>query len=242
MVNGIVCINQTDIAAAAHPTIGIETLEKTDFSLIKIQLFSTKRCKYSINVVSLQRKPKKTYTMKNTNKTEMVSKQIISILTEAASHAGYCWDGINIEPGTAVTCLKTIAIATGLSYYRVKKCIGQLIEAGRITITRHKYFSIITICATPAHDKQHEESAETAEATKPTVQVPGNQGAAKAQKTSAMSTPKTSAIQIARSTPAATKQSTSLPPTQPLLNRAARRRLARQAAKDEARRAKRIRS
>lgn len=180
--------------------------------------------------------------MKNTNKIETSNNQIVNLLIEAASHAGYCCDGINIEPGTAVTCLKTIANATGLSYYRVKKCIGQLIEAGRITITRHKCFSIITICTTPVHDKQHEESAKTAEAPKPTVQVSGNQGATRAQKASAMSTPKTAATQNMRSAPAATEQQTQQHPTQPLLNRAARRRLARQAAKEEARRAKRIRA
>lgn len=185
---------------------------------------------------------KKTHTMKNTNKIETSNNQIVNFLIEAASHAGYCWDGINIEPGTAVTCLKTIANATGLSYYRVKKCISQLIEAGRIIITRHKCFSIITICATPSHDKQHEENAETAKATKPSAQAPDNQALAKEQKASTKLTPKTSAAQIARSTPAATEQQTQRPPTQPLLNRAARRRLARQAAKEEARRAKRIRA
>lgn len=180
--------------------------------------------------------------MKNTNKIETSNNQIVNLLIEAASHAGYCWDGINIEPGTAVTCLKTIANATGLSYYRVKKCISQLVEAGRITITRHKCFSIITICANPSHDKQQKESAETAKATKPSAQVSDNQAPAKEQKASAMSTPKTATSQTMRSAQAATEQQTQQPPTQPLLNRAARRRLARQAAKEEARRAKRIRA
>lgn len=180
--------------------------------------------------------------MKNTNKIETSNNQIVNLLIEAASHAGYCWDGINIEPGTAVTCLKTIAIATGLSYYRVKKCISQLVEAGRITITRHKCFSIITICANPSHDKQQKESAETAKATKPSAQVSDNQTPAKEQKASAMSTPKTATAQTMRSAPAATEQQTQQPPKQPLLNRAARRRLARQAAREEARRAKRIRA
>lgn len=180
--------------------------------------------------------------MKNTNKTETVNNQIISVLTEAASHAGFCWDGVKIEPGTAVTCLKTIALATGLSYYRVKKCICQLLEAGRITIKRHKCFSIITICATTSHDKKQEEGANKAKATKPTKKVSGKKAPAKEQKALTSSSQKTSAAQTMWSTQAAAEPPTPQPPTQPLLNRAARRRLARQAAKDEARRAKRIRS
>lgn len=93
--------------------------------------------------------------MKNTDTIEVTNKQIIEYLTEAAAHGGYSFDGVRIEPGTAVTCLKTIANHSGLSYYRVKKCIALLVESGRVAIARHKGFSLITICSTqPSTDPQ----------------------------------------------------------------------------------------
>ncbi len=153
--------------------------------------------------------------MKNTNTIEVSNNQVLEYLTTAAAHGGYCWDGAKIEPGTAVTCLKTIAIATGLSYYRVKKSIAQLIEAGKIAIVRHKGFAIITICPTPPQSKQTEPIA-TQTTPNSSVQTPTDSTA-----------------------PAANTDNTL--PQQPttLLNRAARRRLARQAAKDAARQARR---
>lgn len=93
--------------------------------------------------------------MKNTYTIEVSNKQIIEYLTGAAAHSGYRFDGVRIEPGTAVTCLKTIAKQMGLSYYRVKKCLAQLVESGRVTIARHKCFTLITIRATqPSADPQ----------------------------------------------------------------------------------------
>lgn len=93
--------------------------------------------------------------MKNTNTIEVSNKQIIEYLTGAAAHGGYSFDGVRIEPGTAVICLKTIAKQIGLSYYRVKKCLAQLVESGRVTIARHKCFTLITIRATqPSTDPQ----------------------------------------------------------------------------------------
>lgn len=93
--------------------------------------------------------------MKNTNTIEVSNKQIIEYLTGAAAHGGYSFDGVRIEPGTVVTCLKTIAKQIGVSYYRVKKCLAQLVESGRVTIARHKCFTIITICTTqPSTDPQ----------------------------------------------------------------------------------------
>lgn len=104
--------------------------------------------------------------MKNINKTEVTNNLIIEYLTAAAAHGGYNWDGVSIEPGTAVTCLKTITNATGLSYYRVKKCVMQLVESGRITLTRHKCFAIITFC-----QAQPQEATQKPTATiEPTVQ------------------------------------------------------------------------
>ena len=153
--------------------------------------------------------------MKNTNTIEVSNNQVLEHLTAAAAHGGYCWDGVKIEPGTAVTCLKTIATATGLSYYRVKKSIAQLIEAGKIAIVRHKCFAIITICPTLPQSKQTEPIA--------TQTTPNSSGQTPTDSTA----------------PAANTANT--PPRQPtmLLNRAARRRLARQAAKDAARQARR---
>lgn len=93
--------------------------------------------------------------MENTNTIEVSNKQIIEYLTGAAAHGGYSFDGVRIEPGTAVTCLKTIANQIGVSYYRVKKCLAQLVESGRVTIARHKCFTLITIRATqPSTDPQ----------------------------------------------------------------------------------------
>lgn len=153
--------------------------------------------------------------MKSTNTIEVSNNQVLEHLSAAAAHGGYCWDGVKIKPGTAVTCLKTIATATGLSYYRVKKSITRLIEAGKIAIVRHKGFAIITICPTLPQSKQTEPKARQ---TAPS---------------SSVETPTTS------TTPAANTANTL--PQQPttLLNRAARRRLARQVAKDAARRARR---
>lgn len=149
--------------------------------------------------------------MKGTNKHEVSNNQIIEYLTDAAAHGGYCWDGISIEPGTAVTCLKTIARETGLSYYRVKKSIDLLVEAGRITITRHKCFAIITFNPAPTTDRRQEpektQSDEQHDSELAPTTTPSNWNTAY----------------------------TAPSPTQPLLNRAARRRLARQQAKAAAR-------
>lgn len=159
-------------------------------------------------------KPKYYNSMKNTNAKQLTDNQIIEYLTNAAAHEGYCWDGVKIKPGTAVTCLKTIARETGLSYYRVKKCIARLVEAGRITITRHKCFAIITFRATQPQAKQTAEQPKA----QPTPYQPS----------------------ITHSTATATSPTQLPSPTQPILNRAERRRLARQAAKDAARRGRRI--
>lgn len=59
--------------------------------------------------------------MKNKQSIEVSNNQVVEYLADAAAHGGYSWDGVRIENGTTVTCLKTIAGATGLSYYRVKK-------------------------------------------------------------------------------------------------------------------------
>lgn len=157
--------------------------------------------------------------MKRKNTTEVSNNQIIEYLTEAAAHTGYMFDGVKIEPGTTVTCLKTIATATGLSYYRVKKCVAQLVESGRATITRHKGFAIITFCSTATDDVQAESC--------PKAETPA---------TKSMST-----VSEHRSTqnspiaPSSQTQSATMPPqapATPILNRAARRRLARQVAKE----------
>ncbi len=155
--------------------------------------------------------------MKNTNKHEVSNNQIIEYLTNAAAHGGYCFDGICIEPGTAVTCLKTIARETGLSYYRVKKCIDLLVEAGRISVTRHKCFAIITFNPDPTTDRQQEPEKTQSEE----------------QTVSAFAPTTTSKI---TNTPSPAPSPT---PTQPHLNRAARRRLARLEAKAAARHSRR---
>ena len=83
--------------------------------------------------------------MKTMKSSENFVKQIFEYLTRIATHGGYHWDGIMIQPGTAVASFKSIAADTGLSYYRVKKCIATLAESGSVTITRYKCFAIITI-------------------------------------------------------------------------------------------------
>lgn len=158
--------------------------------------------------------------MKNKSTTEESNNQIVEYLTKAAAHGGYCWDGVRIDSGTAVTCMKTIANATGLSYYRVKKCIAQLVEAGCITVARHKCFAIITFCAVQEHGGQQKPESQDAPATAPA------------------SNPTVSSPTIAASTqhiPSRPIEPGASP--QPSLNRAARRRLARQIAKAAARRA-----
>lgn len=85
----------------------------------------------------------------------------------ATAHGGYNWDGIDIKPGTTVTCLKTIANATGLSYYRVKKCIMQLVESGRITLTRHKCFAIITFCPAQPQEAPQKPTTTAQKASEP---------------------------------------------------------------------------
>lgn len=159
--------------------------------------------------------------MKNKESIEVSNNQIVEYLVESAAHGGYSWDGVRIENGTAVTCLKTIAAATGLSYYRVKKCIGQLVEAGRITITRHKCFAIITFCSAQPQVEPAQTSQEP-QALKPSATASGV-GKTTA---SAPASPMNNMETMAATTP---------PPTQLLLNRAARRRLAREAAKAAAR-------
>ena len=158
--------------------------------------------------------------MKNTNTIEVSNNLVLEYLTTTAAHGGYCWDGVKIEPGTAVTCLKTIATATGLSYYRVKKSIAQLIEAGKIAIVRHKCFAIITICPTLPQSKQTEPIATQ------TMAEPNSCTQTPAYTSTAASPAASSTTLILLQQPAT------------LLNRAARRRLARQAAKDAARRAR----
>lgn len=154
--------------------------------------------------------------MKRTHKTEVSNNLIIEYLTTAATHGGYNWDGIDIEAGTTVTCLKTIANATGLSYYRVKKCIMQLVESGRVTLTRHKCFAIITFCQAQPHGGGAQKPTATNE---PTAQKPSEPRAASA--------------------PAATATTATATPALPFMDRATRRRLAREEAKAAARRAKR---
>lgn len=166
--------------------------------------------------------------MKRKNTTEVSNNQIIEYLTEAAAHAGYMFDGVKIESGTAVTCLKTIATATGLSYYRVKKCVAQLVESGRATITRHKGFAIITFCSTATDDVQAEScpKAETP-ATKSMSTVSARRS--------------TQDVQIVQTSQT---QSATMPPqvsATPILNRAARRCLARQTAKEAKAAARRLR-
>lgn len=162
------------------------------------------------------------YTMKNNITTEESNNQIVEYLAKAAAHGGYCWDGVRIDTGTAVTCMKTIANATGLSYYRVKKCIAQLVGAGRIIVVRHKSLAIITFCVAQEQDGQPapecQDTPTTAPASNSTVSAP-------IVPASAQHIP---SRQIEPGAPA----------PQPLLNRAARRRLARQEAKAAVRRAR----
>lgn len=165
--------------------------------------------------------------MKNTIRTEESNNRIIEYLTQAAEHGGYYFDGIKIEPGTAVTCFKTIASQTNLSYYRVKKCIDQLVESGRVVIVRHKGFAIISFCVTPqleVHEDAKDNVKEAAVDCEAQIEetMPSN--------VSELFTP------VAESLPSFEVSSTN--PTPPFLNRAARRRLARQEAKAAARRTK----
>lgn len=83
--------------------------------------------------------------MKNKSTTEESKNQIVEYLTKAAAHGGYCWDGVRIDSGTAVTCMKTIANATGLSYYRVKKMyraarLGRLHHCCAPQVFRYNHF------------------------------------------------------------------------------------------------------
>lgn len=165
--------------------------------------------------------------MKNKESIEVSNNQIVEYLTEAATHGGYSWDGVRIENGTAVTCLKTIAGATGLSYYRVKKCIGQLVEAGRITITRHKCFAIITFCSVQPQVEFTQEPQEPQQLQEPQALTP--YATVSSVSVTTTSTPVSPVNNM--ETPAATTPA----PMQPPLNRAARRRLAREAAKKAAR-------
>lgn len=159
--------------------------------------------------------------MKNKESIEVSNNQIVEYLTEAATHGGYSWDGVRIENGTAVTCLKTIAGATGLSYYRVKKCIGQLVEAGRITITRHKCFAIITFCSAQPQVELTQEPQEP-QALTPYATVSSVSEA-------------TTSTPVSHVNNMSTMVATTPAPAQLPLNRAARRRLAREAAKKAAR-------
>lgn len=161
------------------------------------------------------------YTMKNKSAIEESNNQIVEYLTMAAAHGGYCWDGVRIDSGTAVTCMKTIANATGLSYYRVKKCIAQLVEAGRITVARHKSFAIITFCVAQEHDGQPAPECQDAPAAAPASSVSAPTAPASSQHIPSRP------IELCAPAP------------QPFLNRAARRRLARQEAKVAARKARR---
>lgn len=153
--------------------------------------------------------------MKTKNNSKNFENQVVKYLTASAAHAGYRWDGIMINPGTTVASFKTIAAETGLSYYRVKKCLAALAESGAITISRHKCFAII-IVNTPA------AKTKTAAVTVPdtTEDVAPESG----------STPESDTAPESGSTPAHL----------PVLNRTARRRLAREAAKMAARTYKNI--
>ncbi len=165
--------------------------------------------------------------MKNKIRTEESNNQIIEYLTQAAAHGGYYFDGVKIEPGTAVTCFKTIAAQTNLSYYRVKKCIARLVESGRVVIVRHKGFAIIRFCATPLQEVHEDVKDNVHEAVfndeAPIVEPMSSNE-------SGLTTP------VVEQLPPLEASSTN--PALPFLNRAARRKLARQEAKDAARRAK----
>lgn len=152
--------------------------------------------------------------MKNTITNEVADKKIIEYLTDAGAHGGYCLDGVKIKPGTAVTCLKAIAIATKLSYYRVKKCIGRLLQSGHISLVRYKCFSMITFSPAFAVPKQKE---------KPLVLISYSQDEV-ASPTLSDSTPSTTAQGSAVS-------SEPMPQVPSELNWTERRRLERQQAK-----------
>lgn len=171
--------------------------------------------------------------MKNKESIEVSNNQIVEYLAEAATHGGYSWDGVRIENGTAVTCLKTIAGATGLSYYRVKKCIGQLVEAGRITITRHKCFSIITFCSAQPQVELTQELQEPQESQEP--QEPQETQASTSYATVSSVSETTATVPVSPVNNMSTMVATTPAPAQLPLNRAARRRLAREAAKKAAR-------
>lgn len=165
--------------------------------------------------------------MKNKIRAEESNNQIIEYLTQAAAHGGYYFDGIKIEPGTAVTCFKTIAAQTNISYYRVKKCIARLVESGRVVIVRHKGFAIISFCAT-AQLEVHKDANESVQAdafddeSLIAESISSNE--------SGLTTP------VVEQLPPLEASSTN--PALPFLNRAARRKRARQEAKAAARRAK----
>lgn len=165
--------------------------------------------------------------MKNKIRTEESNNQIIEYLTQAAAHGGYYFDGIKIEPGTAVTCFKTIAAQTNLSYYRVKKCIDRLVESGRVVIVRHKGFAIISFCATPLQEV-HEDAKDN-------VQEAAFDGDSSIAESMSSYASELSTAVVEQLPPL---EASSTNPALPFLNRAARRKLARQEAKAAARRAK----
>lgn len=185
--------------------------------------------------------------MKNKISTEESNNQIIEYLTQAAAHGGYYFDGIKIEPGTAVTCFKTIASQTNLSYYRVKKCIDRLVESGRVVIVRHKCFAVITFCAAPQQEV-HEETNVLVQAdafdgeapiAEPMSSYVSDISAPEVEHLAGSETLPTLSV----TTPPAdytrpVVSALSPNPSLPFLNRAARRKLARQEAKAAARRAK----
>lgn len=187
--------------------------------------------------------------MKNKIRAEESNNLIIEYLTKAATHGGFYLDGIVIEPGTAVACMKTIAVLNDVSYYRVKKCINWLVESGRVEIVRCKGFALITFCETPQHDDK-KDAKESVQAGAYDCEAPIAESTSSTSTESELSTP------IAEQLPSLEDSQTiskgtwptgdsrqdapalSTNPAQSFLNRAARRKLARQEAKLAARRAK----
>lgn len=96
---------------------------------------------------------------------------VYSHIHRYADHKGYVWDGVTVNPGTGVMSFKTIATETGLSYYRVRRCMAALVDMGVITVERHKCCAIVTIADVqekrPGTRRQecNTDAAESAEAT-----------------------------------------------------------------------------
>lgn len=150
--------------------------------------------------------------MKTNTTSDSAARQLVEYINSTSNHRGYHWDGIYIAPGTTVVTLKTIAAETGLSYYRVRKRLTALAEAGVLIITRHKGFAIITLNPTdyPTDIPGHEPTSEP----KPTATKPHTARPKDIRRP--VLTPFTMPIEQIQRQP---------------LNRAQRRRLAREAAR-----------